>query len=722
MPCDNLFQKVDKHFVHLIENKPHPPIIALIMRRSSGIQVLECHVFICRSTGEAQAIVNEIKSACNKHKQEMSQKTQIFQYKPYSSESGSVSSTTSQNIHLQQQQQQQQKLHQSSQPVELPLRIQDRVETKTTLTSYNDGTNYSLPPKSPFFKAGKQFSVKGAAAPPAHMTTEKVYETSYIDGTNTTNMTNKSACVIQTNGANNSRNATVTNKTGSDIAKNLSTKSSSHISSKGPASASSASLFSKLKSNLRDRSLSKSNTNLSSSGGVEHQPQQPQIFLRQQGSGSDQAAAAAANSGASASKNQRKNTFKQLKLKKGFEAGAAGPGKESLPLSSTSSITFGSNINETVGKSKARPLSSLSNNDCDSHDDSPSPIFTKKIDKTNMKLQSHQQQQQQQQHLQQRSQQFQQSKLHPQSILVNGCRKESNASAAVNVFCDDDSVSIKSDSYAITTQQQKVVVDSKKEQKKPKLGKRLLETARSTLRSHSAHSFKNSFKNLVSKSEAMIHHGGAAGSSNLGGSHANLSTAGQVKSTSKSKQTRNKFSIMDSNLLIDSNNIFDPVSVVYHHQIHPQQQQQRQQQPMYSVGNLRQVYAQAAAGNHRDRVCGNGFVATPKSGPQQQAAFNPKGTYNMPYARSNSTTQLVTCHKCAQPCSVQYVRQPPVMPPPPLTTNAVYCSHTPAASVTPPPCQQAPQQPQPHNYQNIQQAQQQQQQQSQKQQVVKVGF
>jgi hypothetical protein len=422
MPSDNLFHKVDKHFVHLIENKPHPPIIALIMRRSTGIQVLECHVFICRSTNEAQAIVNEIKTACNKHKQEMSQKTQIFQYKPYSSESGSVSSSTSQSINLKLKQQE------SSQPVELPLRIQDKVETKTTLTNVNDGTKHSLPPKSPFFKTGK----KG----PAQMTTEKVYETSYIDG-GTTNTLNKSACIVQTNG---------TRGSNANIAQNLATKSSSHISAKGPASASSASLFSKIKSNLRDRSLSKSNTNLSSS---EFQPQQAApIFVNQRSKDQDSTSGHSDMNGnnSSMSKSQRKNTFKQIKSKKA-------EGKESLPLSSTSSITFGSKINDSIGHNnsvnKARPVSSLSNNDCDSQDDSPSPAFVKKIDKTSLKMQQ---------------QQYQHSKIHPQSILVNGGRKEPSA-AAVNVFYDEDTVSVKSDS-CVTATPSKIVPDNKKETKK----------------------------------------------------------------------------------------------------------------------------------------------------------------------------------------------------------------------------------------------------------------
>jgi hypothetical protein len=230
----------------------------------------------------------------------------------------------------------------------------------------------------------------------------------------------------------------------------------------------------------------------------------------------------------------------------------------------------------------------------------------------------------------------------------------------------------------------------------------LLESARSTLRSHSAHSFKNSFKNLVSKSEAMIHSGMGA---QLGGSHANLSTVSQVKSASKTKQARqSKPPIMDSNLLIDTNNVFDPVSVVYHHQVYTQPPAQ---QAVYAVGNIRNAYPP------REPV--GPYVAKPSP------VYNSKPGYGMPYARSNSITQLVTCHKCAQPCSVQYVHQPPAMPPPPPAnaSNALYCTHAPAKIAAPSPSQPA------HNFQNAQQQQQLLQQSQQYQppkQLAKVSF
>jgi hypothetical protein len=456
MPCENLFQRVDKHFVHLIENKPHPPIIALIMRRSTGIQVLECHVFICRSTGEAQVIVNEIKTACQRYKHEMSQKTQIFQYKPYSNEASSSNGNTSSGVSSKSvsQQQQQQQIHHPQQPVELPLRIQDRVETKTILSNDVGGctgggggaVNYSRPPKSPFFKTSSS-KTKG----PAHITTEKTYETSYIDNkssasSSAANVLNKTCVVQQQQQQQNS------------IARNLGTKSSSHISAKGPASASSTSLFSKIKSNLRDRSLSKSNTNLNM--GNESSPPSPKRNHRHQNG--ERIDAAMVNGSSPMIKSQKKSTFKQLKSKKN-----GGDGKESLPLSSTSSITFGSKLSDSLVKGRPpRPVSSLSNRSDDDDDDgdnenmpTASPMFVKRIDKTSMKASASHQQLTAQNHYQ-----------HPQSILVNGTRRENGSSGptAVNVFYDDDNVSVKSDSYAnnTTSQSARVAFENKKEPKK----------------------------------------------------------------------------------------------------------------------------------------------------------------------------------------------------------------------------------------------------------------
>jgi len=82
----NLFLQLDKQHQRAFESSSetcHPSIIALIMRRSQGIQALECHVLITRSGCEANQIVNCIRSACSKYKFNVSQQTDVFQYKPY---------------------------------------------------------------------------------------------------------------------------------------------------------------------------------------------------------------------------------------------------------------------------------------------------------------------------------------------------------------------------------------------------------------------------------------------------------------------------------------------------------------------------------------------------------------------------------------------------------------------------------------------------------------
>ena len=82
----NLYSPLEKHHVPAIENLAHPPVIALVMRRSTGIQALECHVLIARSTIEAKSIVSSIQNVCNKHKFEQTQVTNVFQYQPFADE------------------------------------------------------------------------------------------------------------------------------------------------------------------------------------------------------------------------------------------------------------------------------------------------------------------------------------------------------------------------------------------------------------------------------------------------------------------------------------------------------------------------------------------------------------------------------------------------------------------------------------------------------------
>lgn len=77
----NLFQPIDRNYASFIENSTHPPIIALIMRRSCGIQALECHVIITRTSEDAFKIVNDIKSICHRYKHELSQQNNMFDYR-----------------------------------------------------------------------------------------------------------------------------------------------------------------------------------------------------------------------------------------------------------------------------------------------------------------------------------------------------------------------------------------------------------------------------------------------------------------------------------------------------------------------------------------------------------------------------------------------------------------------------------------------------------------
>ena len=56
------------------------------MRRSTGIQALEVHVLMARSTAEAKAIVNSIRNVCSKYKYDQTQATRVFQYQPFADE------------------------------------------------------------------------------------------------------------------------------------------------------------------------------------------------------------------------------------------------------------------------------------------------------------------------------------------------------------------------------------------------------------------------------------------------------------------------------------------------------------------------------------------------------------------------------------------------------------------------------------------------------------
>jgi hypothetical protein len=55
------------------------------MRRSTGIQALECHLLITRLPSVAKSIIDSINSVCNKYKNNQNKNTNVFQYSPYTS-------------------------------------------------------------------------------------------------------------------------------------------------------------------------------------------------------------------------------------------------------------------------------------------------------------------------------------------------------------------------------------------------------------------------------------------------------------------------------------------------------------------------------------------------------------------------------------------------------------------------------------------------------------
>ena len=55
------------------------------MRRSTGIQALECHLLITRLPSVAKSIIDSINNVCNKYKNNQNKNTNVFQYSPYTS-------------------------------------------------------------------------------------------------------------------------------------------------------------------------------------------------------------------------------------------------------------------------------------------------------------------------------------------------------------------------------------------------------------------------------------------------------------------------------------------------------------------------------------------------------------------------------------------------------------------------------------------------------------
>lgn len=176
------------------------------MRRSTGIQALECHVLVTRSSLDATKIVNEIKNVSNRYKNELNQKTKVFQYQPFSENTNignkerNINHFTSNNEFERNLNQ-----HQSSKKISL------------------------LPPKSPYSKSQKKTS-----------SSSKQVEKSE-------NKSNRS--VIYDAYESNPKNH-------EPIQSNIGSKSAVNISSK-----SNSSIFSKIKNNLVDKSSHSKSTN-----------------------------------------------------------------------------------------------------------------------------------------------------------------------------------------------------------------------------------------------------------------------------------------------------------------------------------------------------------------------------------------------------------------------------------------------------------------------------
>ena len=121
------------------------------MRRSTGIQALECHLLLTRLPNEAKSIVDAINGVCNRFKSNQNKTTNVFQYSPYTSFSNSEAKSTT----TQQQQQQTQQTNSQTEEnkseqnkwsvVASTPPIPVRSKIKTTLNPAKS----LLPPKSP---------------------------------------------------------------------------------------------------------------------------------------------------------------------------------------------------------------------------------------------------------------------------------------------------------------------------------------------------------------------------------------------------------------------------------------------------------------------------------------------------------------------------------------------------------------------------------------------
>ena len=222
----NLFHPVDKLFNKSIEsNLPHPPLIALIMRRSTGIQALECHIMIAKSPCDAKQIVDGIKDVCSKYKQTLNQNTSVFQYTPYNELKSSNNVSNEQKSYevdinvINQLKQKEKHINQQSFLINQP--------NPTTKLNNNLG---QLPPKFPPISINNKI----------------------VDAKDGKNVRDSSVDNSK------SRSSSASNNKNNNLKLNMQSKSSSNMSS-------SKSVFSKLKHNLMDKSSSNQKTSDSSS-------------------------------------------------------------------------------------------------------------------------------------------------------------------------------------------------------------------------------------------------------------------------------------------------------------------------------------------------------------------------------------------------------------------------------------------------------------------------
>jgi hypothetical protein len=186
------------------------------MRRSVGIQCLECHLITTRQPSEAQVIVANVNDVCTKYKLTLNQKTNLFQYSPFPGIKNDKNIVTTSEL--------------------LSNNNQQNVKV---VNSECISVNKSLPPKSPY---------NGNRIP------HKVVETQ-IDNKKYNKTTNEETFFYDAYIENPDTKTKTKVSVNLDSNPKIKSRSVSNMSSK-----SSSSLFNKLKSNLHKNKTTKENT------------------------------------------------------------------------------------------------------------------------------------------------------------------------------------------------------------------------------------------------------------------------------------------------------------------------------------------------------------------------------------------------------------------------------------------------------------------------------